>query len=323
MSSLIVSQIPVINFSDENLKPSTETWFSASQIMRSALEANGCFYAMSNKVSAELHNSVLALMEELFDLPLETKRQKTSDKPLHGYYEQSPLAPLYESVGIDFDVGPVNKEAVQKFANIMWPTGYNQFCETMNQYAKLLEEMDQTAKRLLFDAYGLDKRHCDSLLESTSYMLRSFKYHIPQNNESNCGLHDHTDASYFTILHQNNVRGVQVKLRSGEWIDVDPLPSLFLFVAGDALKVWSNDRIQACEHKVIIKEKMKRRSMGLFSFNNKMVQIQEELIDEDHPKRYKSFDHYEYLRFREKFPTEAPGPPVFFRCDVIMQDERT
>ncbi|KAK4269883.1 hypothetical protein QN277_022981 [Acacia crassicarpa] len=241
MSSQMVSEIPVIDLMDENLKSGTETWFSASQVMRSALEANSCFYAISNKVSTELHNSVLALMEELFDLPLETKRQKTSDKPFHGYYERSPQAPLYESVGIDFDVSPVNKEAVQKYANIMWPTGYDHFCDTINQYAKLLVEMDQTTKRLMFVAYGLDKRHCDSLLESTSYMLRSFKYLVPQNNESNCGLHAHTDLSYFTISHQNNVRGLQVKLKSGEWVDVDLSPCLFLFGAGDELKFWSND----------------------------------------------------------------------------------
>ncbi|KAK4252847.1 hypothetical protein QN277_010992 [Acacia crassicarpa] len=303
MSSQMVSEIPVIDFMDENLKPGTETWFSAGQVMRSALEANGCFYAMSNKVSTELHNSVLSLMKELFDLPLEIKTQKTSDKPYHSYYGQIPMHPLYESVGIDFD-GPVNKEAIQKYANVMWSTGYDHFCESINLYAKLLEEMDQTAKRLLFDAYDLDKRHCDSLLESTSYMIRSFKYLVPHDNEDNLGLRAHTDVTYFTILHQNSVTGLQVKLKTGEWIDSDPSPSMFLILAGDALKVWSNDRIKACEHKIVIKEKKERCSMGLFSFNNKMVQTQEELIDEDHPKRYKSFDHYEYVAFRSKFPSQ-------------------
>lgn len=123
---MIVPEIPIIDFMDENLKPGNKTWFSASQVVRSALEANGCFYAMNNKISMELHNSVLSLMEELFDLPLETKKQKTSEKPYHGYYERLPSAPLYESVGIDFD-GPINEEAVQKYANMMWPAGYDHF----------------------------------------------------------------------------------------------------------------------------------------------------------------------------------------------------
>ena len=131
MSSLIASEIPVIDFTGENFEPGTDTWFSASQLVRSALEANGCFYAMNNKISMELHNSVLSLMEELFDLPLETKKQKTSEKPYHGYYERLPSAPLYESVGIDFD-GLINKDAIQKYANIMWPKAYDHFWYNVN-----------------------------------------------------------------------------------------------------------------------------------------------------------------------------------------------
>ncbi|KAI9107504.1 hypothetical protein K1719_021541 [Acacia pycnantha] len=303
MGSQTVSQIPIIDLTNETLKPGTETWISTCQVMRSALEDNGCFYAMSNKVSMELSNSVFALMDELFRLSLETKKQKTSDKPFHGYYEPHPKVPLYESVGID---DPSNKEAVQKYTNIMWPTGNYRFCETINLYAKLLVEMDQTAKRILFDAYGLDKRRCESFLESTNYMLRSFKYKTPKKTESNLGLHAHTDTSYFTILHQNNITGLQIKLKNGEWIDADPSPNLFLFVAADALMVWSNDRIKACVHKVIISEEKERCSMGLFSLSRKMVETEEKFVDEEHPIRYKAFDHYDYLRYKITSKAEWP-----------------
>ena len=122
---MIVPEIPIIDFMDENLKPGNKTWFSASQVVRSALEANGCFYAMNNKISMELHNSVLSLMEELFDLPPETKMQETTDKPNQSYYGNPKLS-LYEGIGIDLD-GPSMEEAIQKFATIMWPKGYNHF----------------------------------------------------------------------------------------------------------------------------------------------------------------------------------------------------
>ncbi|XP_054779544.1 probable 2-oxoglutarate-dependent dioxygenase AOP1 isoform X2 [Prosopis cineraria] len=303
MGSLTVSQIPIIDFSDENMKPGTDTWFSASQVLRSAVESHGCFYAMTNEISMELFNSVFALMKELFDLPLETKNQKTSEKPNHGYYPRIPKAPLYESVGIDLD-GSTNEEAIQMFANKMWPKGYDHFCEAINLYAKLLVEMDRTAKRLLFDAYGLDKRDCDSLLESTNYMFRSFKYLVPHKTQNTLGLYAHTDSSYFTIIHQNNVAGLQVKLKTGEWVDTDPSHCMFVFLAGDALKVWSNDRIQSCEHRVIMWEEKERYSMGLLSYNRKKVQTHEEMIDEKHPSRYKEFNHYEYINLRSKFPPQ-------------------
>lgn len=109
--------------------------------------------------------------------------------------------------------------------------------ETLNLYAKLLVELDHITKRMVFDAYGVNQSQCDSLLESTDYMLRSFKYTLPQKGEDDLGLHAHTDTSFFTILHQNGVIGLQVKLKTGEWIDTDPSPFMYLILAGDAFKV--------------------------------------------------------------------------------------
>ncbi|KAK7255300.1 hypothetical protein RIF29_28707 [Crotalaria pallida] len=294
MDSHTAYQLPVVNFINEIMKPGTETWASACQVIRRALEDHGCFYALCDKVPMELYNSVFNLMEELFHLPLGTKMQKTSDKPYHGYYGQHVQIPLYESLGID---DPLTMEGVQKFTKLMWPAGYDHFSEAINLYAKLLVELDHITKRMVFDSYGVDQKHCDSILESTNYMLRSFKYRLPQKDENNLGLHAHKDTSFFTILHQNDVSGLQVKLKNGEWVDTDPSPFMFLILAGDAFKVWSNDRICSCEHRVVINAKKERYSMGLFSIGSKVYEAQEELIDEEHPRCYKPFDHYEYLRF--------------------------
>lgn len=125
MGSLTMSQIPLIDLNDENLKPGTDTWLSASKVIRSALEENGCVFVSNSKVPMELCNSVFALIKELFDLPPETKMQKTTDKPNQSYYG-NPKASLYEGIGIDLD-GPSNEEAIQKFATIMWPKGYDHF----------------------------------------------------------------------------------------------------------------------------------------------------------------------------------------------------
>lgn len=48
---------------------------------------------------------------------------------------------------------------------------------------------------------------------------------------------------------------------------------------------------------MIIKEKVDRYSLALFSFGNGMVQVPEELVDEEHPLMYKPFDHLGLLIF--------------------------
>lgn len=122
MGSETQPQIPVIDFSDENMKPGTDTWHSACHVVRTALEDYGCFGAQFDKVGKELCDSLVFAMEELFNLPLETKTQKTSDRLFHGYLGQVPWLPLYESLGID---NPLTMLGCQKFAQIMWPQEAN------------------------------------------------------------------------------------------------------------------------------------------------------------------------------------------------------
>ncbi|GAU34363.1 hypothetical protein TSUD_20700 [Trifolium subterraneum] len=133
---------------------------------------------------------------------------------------------------------------------------------------------------MIFDSYGLERKKVETLLESTDYVVRGFKYRTPQVGESNLGVAPHADASFITILNQK-VEGLEVKLKNGEWC-----------------VVWSNDRIPACAHRVFINSKIERYSTGLLSYAGKIMEPQEELVDkEEHPLRYKPFDHYGYLRF--------------------------
>ncbi|CAJ1967669.1 unnamed protein product [Sphenostylis stenocarpa] len=290
--------LPLVDFSNENMKPGTHTWLEACEMVRRGFEDHGCFLARFHKLSPHLLNSVFYAMEQLFALPLQTKRRKTSDKPNHGYTGQVPSSPLFESFAID---NPSNFQDCQKFARVMWPTGNHHLCESVNEYAKLLQELDQTVKRMVFDSYGLDKVKCESFLESTNYAFRSYRYNIPAMDESNVGVNPHTDSTFITILHQR-VDGLEVKLKGGEWFGVDASP-LFCVLAGDALMVWSSERIRACEHRVMLKEKVTRYSLGLLSYSTKMVETLEDLVDEEHPIRYKPFDHYSYVGFR--FTEEA------------------
>lgn len=124
MGSETELKIPLVDFTKENLKPGTDEWFSACSEIRSAFEEYGCFEVVYDKIQIELHSAVFAAAEELFDLPLETKTQKTSDRPYHGYYGQYSNVPLYESLGIDH---ATTLQGIQKFTNLMWPSGKEDF----------------------------------------------------------------------------------------------------------------------------------------------------------------------------------------------------
>ena len=116
--------IPVIDFTDENLKPGSDSWGLACKQIRYGLEEYGCFEAKYEKVPIQLHNSLFLAAKDLFDLPTETKRQKTSERPGSNYVGQNPHLPLYESLGFDH---PTSFEAAESFTRVMWPQGNDHF----------------------------------------------------------------------------------------------------------------------------------------------------------------------------------------------------
>ncbi|KAM2854621.1 hypothetical protein FF1_025035 [Malus domestica] len=120
------------------------------------------------------------------------------------------------------------------------------------------------------------------------YLLRCFKYKTQAANEANVGLHPHTE---------DQVNGLQIGTKDGQWIDVNPSPSSFLILAGDAFMAWSNDRVPSCDHQVTMKDYKTRYSLGQFAFKSGIIQVPEELIDEKHPLFYKPFDHFSFLNF--------------------------
>lgn len=111
--------------------------------------------------------------------------------------------------------------------------------ETMQSYSKLLAELDQMVAKMIFESYGITNYY-DSHVESLAYMLRVNKYDVPETMETNVGLGVHTDKGFISVLHQNQVKGLEVKTKDGQWIDVEFPPSSFIIMAGEAFSVGHN-----------------------------------------------------------------------------------
>lgn len=92
--------------------------------------------------------------------------------------------------------------------------------------------------RMVFASYGAEK-YCDPLIKSSFYLMRFLKYRTPQVDEINVGLHPHVDKDFLGILDTNQVTGLEIELKNGDWITYEPLPfsSTFLVIAGEPFQV--------------------------------------------------------------------------------------
>ncbi|KAG5602034.1 hypothetical protein H5410_033404 [Solanum commersonii] len=104
---------------------------------------------------------------------------------------------------------------------------------------------------MIVESLGVEK-YMDEHINSTNYLLLLMKYKGLQSPETEMGLNTYTNKSNITILYQNQVNGLQVLTKDGQWIDVDPTDR-FTVLIGDSLHV-SSSNITIIQQKSLIQE---------------------------------------------------------------------
>jgi len=74
-------------------------------------------------------------------------------------------------------------------------------------------------------------------MNSSNYRLRAMKYKGPQTSDTKLGLSPHTDKNFVTILYQNQVEGLEMMTKDGQWISYKPSSGSFVVVLGDSIHV--------------------------------------------------------------------------------------
>ncbi|KAE8678147.1 gibberellin 3-beta-dioxygenase 1-like [Hibiscus syriacus] len=295
MSSETEDRLPVIDFSKQELKPGSPEWGSVEVQVREALEEYGGFEVLFDKV-AEIREEVFGAMEELFDLPSPTKQLFISNKPFLGYHDATAKL-LRESMMID--EAHVAGNIDQGLTKILWPQGNISLSKTIESFTQLAAGLEKTIRRMVLENFGIEK-YKDELIDNTNYDLRDTKYGRPQTGtEPTLGADAHNDKDFMTLLHQNEVNGLEIRTKDGEWINIKPSPNYFVVIIGESLSVWLNGRLSAPYHRVTTKGNKVRYSIAVFANPRGVypVKVPEELVADKNGLLFKTFDFEEYLGY--------------------------
>lgn len=82
--------------------------------------------------------------------------------------------------------------------------------------------------------------------------------------EQRFGVAPHTDFGVLTLLLQDSSGGLQVRSKSGEWIEAPSIAGTLVCNIGDLLARWSNDRFASTLHRVINRTANARYSIPVF-----------------------------------------------------------
>ncbi|OMP00229.1 Isopenicillin N synthase [Corchorus olitorius] len=288
-------KIPVIDFSNQDLKPGTPEWDMVKLQVWQAIHEYGCFEASFGKI-LEVWKPLFGAMEELFDLPFQTKQLCDSDVPFRGYKRVERL----NNESILIDDANVAESIEQRLTKILWPQGNSNFSKTLLSYSEIASGLEKKIWRMILESFGVEK-YADELIGSTNYKLRLIKYEgqpHSQSNEPTLRARAHYDPGWVTLLYQNEVNGLEIQTKHGEWISVKPSPDSFIVMTGDSLSVWLNGRLPSPKHRVMmVAGNNTRYCVGLFADpkGGYQVKIPEELVDEQNPFMFKPFDYEEFL----------------------------
>jgi isopenicillin N synthase-like dioxygenase len=146
-----------------------------------------------------------------------------------------------------------------------WPADLPGFRETVVAYQAAMEKLAKSLLPLYATALDLPAGHFDALFAEPSYTLRMS--HYPQHDapaDNEFGLAPHTDTSFMTLLAQNRIPGLSIRLPTGRWVDAPAIDGAFLVNGGDLLRRWTNDRFLATPHRVANRSGKERYAIPFF-----------------------------------------------------------
>jgi isopenicillin N synthase-like dioxygenase len=123
------------------------------------------------------------------------------------------------------------------------------------------------------------------------------------------GAGEHTDCGNLTLLATDDVGGLEVRTRAGQWIEAPVVPGAFIVNIGDCLMRWTNDVYVSTPHRVVNRGARERYSIAFFFDPNPdaMVEAIPSCVREGELARYPAILAAGYLKMRldASKPTEA------------------
>uniref|UniRef100_A0A5B6YT27 Fe2OG dioxygenase domain-containing protein n=1 Tax=Davidia involucrata TaxID=16924 RepID=A0A5B6YT27_DAVIN len=176
--------------------------------------------------------------------------------------------------------------------------------EILQEYGNKMVELSKRIIEIVLMSLGDDyEKVYESEFSNCHGYLRMVNYSPPETveNEAVEGLGMHTDMSCITIVYQDEIGGLQMRSKGGQWVDIYPSESSLVVNIGDLMQAWSNGRLRSSEHRVVLKRYVDRLSLAFFWCfeDEKVILAPDKVVGEGNSRNYKPFVCLDYLKFRE------------------------
>ncbi|KAL3506357.1 hypothetical protein ACH5RR_031739 [Cinchona calisaya] len=303
---LSVLNSPNSSFSDDHLA-------NLVSEIADACQKWGFFQVINHGVPSEYREKAELASRKFFDLPKEQKLKVRRDEvnPF-GYYDTEltknvrDWKEVFDISVEDPTVVPASHEPDEKELRVLtnqWPQNLPELREAFELYAEQILKLAFKLLELIALSLGLPKSRLNGFFKDHTSRIRQNHYPPCPIADLALGVGRHKDGGALTLLAQDDVGGLQVKRKTdGEWILVKPTPDAYIINVGDIVQVWSNDKYESVEHRVMVNSEKERFSIPFF-FNPAhytWVEPLEELINERNPAKYKAYNWGQFFLSRRR-----------------------
>ena len=266
-------QIPKIDISEIEEKEFSRTLL---QDFFSAYNKYGFGYIINHGIEKTLIEQLFQVSKQFHSQPLSEKMRVALDHNHRGYIA------INTSTDVNSKLADVKKPNQSESFMMMredkselpdvylsgpnqWPKLEN-FKEVLEKYTCNMTKLGRNLMRLALLSSGVRDLSVMQSLDTPTIWLRLLHYPpISKNSPSDLyGSAPHTDFGCLTILAQDEIGGLQVQTREGEWIDVPKLEGSFVVNVGDMLSRYTNGLLRSTPHRVINKSGKERFSCPFF-----------------------------------------------------------
>ncbi|CAI9766643.1 unnamed protein product [Fraxinus pennsylvanica] len=275
---------------------------AASQI-RAACLNHGFFQVINHAVDINVIQAAHDEMEAFFKLQMIRKvLAKRKPGSVWGYSvahsdRYSSKLPWKEtfSFGYDYVNGP-EIDLVNYFKSILGKD-FEEAGYVLHKYCEAMKKLSLAILGLLSISLGLDGSYYRKFFEDGCSIMRFNNY--PPCNQAGLtfGTGPHCDPNSITILHQDQVGGLEV-FANNKWQAIRPRPNAFVVNIGDTFMALSNGRYKSCLHRAVVNKEKARRSLVFFVSpkEDKVVRPPEDLRE---TRKYPDFTWSELQEFTQ------------------------
>ena len=182
-----------------------------------------------------------------------------------------------------------------------WPADLPGFKDAVLDYHTTMTEFAALVASVFARGLAMPPDYFAQFYKKPLIQVRLLHY-LPQDQQAALEGGDsraHQDAGGFTMLQQDDVGGLEIKSKSGEWLIVPPVENAFVVNIGDSMRMWTNNRFASTLHRVVNHYGRERYSVGVFANPDydTVIRPLPTCVDKDHPPTFEQMLSGEALLF--------------------------